>query len=116
MVRSGQDQNMQGGDGTIWRGSAFVCPEADDAITLLHNRFTNHSRTCSNGSIIGHGLKIESGNKTVSYISQLNVTVNSNMIGRNIICEHDDHDTFIIADSVTLIKRGNHTIIVIMMV
>ena len=74
------------GDSTVWRGSAFDCRNND--ISLIHSRFESGTATgeCNNGSIVGQSIKVE-GN---CYTSQLNITVSSDMIGKNIDCVHDN--------------------------
>ena len=73
-------------DLTVWRGSAFDCPTS--GIILLHRRFNSQTTAgeCNNGSIIGRGIRVE-GN---CFTSQLNITVNSDMIGKTIECVHDN--------------------------
>ena len=72
---------------TVWRGSAFDC--ASSEISLLHNNYNSTMRAygeCNNGSIVAQGLRTENG---VTYISQLNISVSTNIIGRTIECLYD---------------------------
>ena len=74
------------GGATVWTGSALNCPLASDEITLLHQRFINGTvRSCNNGATVARSLSVE-GNL---YTSQLNVTVASNIAGKNIMCVYD---------------------------
>ena len=70
---------------TVWRGTAF----SDCEITLLHHRFGDEegtTRTCSNSNITGRSVRIE-GNY---YISQLEITIDPEMVGKIVDCVHDD--------------------------
>ena len=64
------------GTATVWGGSAFNCPNASNAIILRHSQYTlgNSSGDCSNHDIHGQGVSAANS----SFISILNVTVNSN--------------------------------------
>ena len=79
---------MNGGTGgtTVWKGTAFRdC--GNNEITLIHNRFENGtSGDCNNGAITGWSMRVENS----SYVSQLEVIVNSTMIGKGIACAHDN--------------------------
>ena len=73
---------------TVWRGSAFDCAAGE--ISLLHFLYTDdtmsHARAigdCNKGSIVAQGLRVE--NDTY-YISQLNVTITADVIGKNVEC------------------------------
>ena len=71
------------GDTTVWQGTAFSGCE----ISLIHNRFsgpTGTSGACNN--ITGQSMRVESNS---TYISQLEVTITLEMIGKNIVCNHD---------------------------
>ena len=70
---------------TVWRGTAF----SDCEIILLHNRFGDEegtTRTCSNSDITGRSVRIE-GNH---YISQLEITIDPETVGKSVVCAHDD--------------------------
>ena len=78
------------GGSTVWNGTAFDCSNSNDEIALLHNRFSNSSYyiiICNNGDVTGQGLYVEHDQY---YTSQLNVTINPALIGKNIICAHDN--------------------------
>ena len=77
---------------TVWRGSAFDCLSRE--IALLHSQFTENVAygVCNNGSIVGRSLWTENG----CYTSQLNVTVNSDMIGKSIECAYDGGDNIVL--------------------
>lgn len=70
---------------TVWTGSAFNC--SLDEILLKHRQFPENTyRECNNGSITGRSLKVDNG---TYYVSQLNITISSNLIGKTIKCYHD---------------------------
>ena len=69
---------------TIWRGTALECSEAGNEIVLFQS--TTAQGECNNGAIVGRVIRAENN----SYTSQLTVTVNTEMIGRNISCIHDN--------------------------
>lgn len=64
------------GIATVWRGSAFNCPSTSNAIVLHHSQYTsgNSSGECSDHDILGRGVSVVNS----TYVSILNVTVNSN--------------------------------------
>ena len=75
-------------DSTVWRGTAF----SDCEITLLHNRFGNEegtTRTCSNSNITGRSVRIEGSR----YISQLEIIVDPETVGKSVDCLHDNGTT-----------------------
>ena len=77
--------NGTSGDSTVWRGTAF----SDCEIILLHNRFENEegtAGTCSNSNITGRSVRVEGSR----YISQLEITIDPEMVGKSVVCLHDD--------------------------
>ena len=101
---------VMGGPGgaTVWRGTALNCTMSDHEIVLLHSRFesdTGTLRMCSNGAIVGRSLRVENNG---GYISQLNVTVSSDMIGESIECAHDHDGATDMIRSSTLTATGTY--------
>ena len=76
------------GDNTVWQGTAFSGCNNDE-ITLIHNRFGREgaSGVCNGGAISGRIVRVESNS---SYISQLKVAISAEMVGKNIVCNHDN--------------------------
>ena len=74
--------NGTSGDSAVWRGTAFSGCE----ITLLHLRFDGTTRTCSNSDITGRSVRIEGSR----YISQLEITINPETVGKSVACARDD--------------------------
>ena len=111
LTRSGQ------GGKTVWKGTAFKCPNANNEITLVHNQFPTDDGVygaCNNNSIMGRSLQVVVDSHT--YTSQLNVKINSDIRNQNIICQYDE-DTRVISTvgSIKLIKRGMLATIIIML-
>ena len=80
------------GGSTVWSGTSFDCPNSNNEITFLHNKLlANKSEPgeCNNGSIVVHSLKIDPKNNI--YTSQINVTINSDILGQTIICQYYDY-------------------------
>ena len=76
-------------DTTVWQGTAFSGCNNDE-IALIHNRFggvSGASGVCNSGAITGWSVRVENNS---SYISQLEVTVTAEMIGKNIVCNRDN--------------------------
>jgi hypothetical protein len=76
------------GDSTVWRGTAFSDCNIRE-ITLLHNRFGNKegtTGTCRNGDVTGWSMRVEGS----LYVSQLEITVDPEMVGKSVVCAHDD--------------------------
>ena len=73
----------------MWTGDFFVqCPNNKREMILQHEVSDSEfvDQMCNNGSIIGRIIGIENG----VYISQLNVTLTSDIVGRSIECAYDN--------------------------
>ena len=97
----------QGGN-TVWSGTAFDCYNSDNAIILFHTRFNNFGSggeyaSCNNGSIKAQNLRVDTED---TYISQLNVTINPNILGQTITCLYDEGTKHYTIGSVKLIEKG----------
>ena len=79
---------------TIWMGDFFSCLADSQVIELVHSQLiTNrpegkafNARTCNDGNIVGRIVRVENGR----YISQLNVTLTSDIVGKSIECAYDN--------------------------
>ena len=75
---------------TVWTGDFFIhCPNNKTVMILQHevgeaSEFID--QTCNNGSIVGRIVRVENG----VYISQLSVTLTSDIVGRSIACSYDN--------------------------
>ena len=92
---------------TVWRGSAFDC--FGDEINLVHILYNNTEShiiraygECNNGSIVAQGVRIEND----TYISQLNVSVSTDMIGRSIECFEDTTYSTLLVGSAIISTSG----------
>lgn len=77
---------------TVWHGTAFNCDVGADSINLLHSQFVSEEGAfgnCNGGAIRGKSLRIENNR----YISQLVVTLSSDMNGETIKCVYDNGRT-----------------------
>ena len=72
-----------GGTRTVWRGTAFNCPNIGNQIILRHTN-SSQSFQCNGGSIEGHLLSINGDH----YTSQLNVTVVNGINNKTVLCTH----------------------------
>ena len=68
----------------MWAGTAFMCQ--GEEISLRHVRFLDSIGACNNGAIVAQGVSIENNH----YTSRINVTLNSELVGRNVTCSLDD--------------------------
>ena len=75
---------ISGGAATVWKGSAFDCPERGNEITLFHN---NNSTVgvCNDGEITARIIRVEND----TYTTQLTVNISSELVGQNITCAND---------------------------
>ena len=74
---------------TVWGGSAFSYQGLNDETILLHCLFPESALgNCNSSSIAGYSVRIDNG---LYFISQLNVTVSSDMIGKSIMCFYDNN-------------------------
>ena len=90
--------NATGSGFTIWRGSAFDCPNIDgeSKIILRHSSFgTSTMGLCNDGAIAGQslGIGIDSLGNAV-YMSQLviDLTASSNVVSRRVECVYRDRN------------------------
>ena len=68
----------------MWRGTAFDCPSIDNEILFLHGS-SDVEKICGDGTIVGRLIRVENN----TYISQLTVSVQAQVVGTNISCFHD---------------------------
>jgi hypothetical protein len=89
-------------DSTVWQGTAFSGCNNNE-ITLIHNRFAREgaSGICNGGAITGRSVRVESN---ISYISQLEVAITAEMVGKSIVCNLDNGTIYTIGQH--LIKIG----------
>ena len=87
---------------TVWNGTHFDCPNSNNAITLLHNRFLSESGNCNNGSIEAKSLRVDEN----TYTSQINITINSNILGQTITCQYYDNIMTSTIGSIKLTQEG----------
>ena len=85
--------SIVGEGNTIWNGTTFNCPSgnsvSNNQIFLCHSAFaTMASGMCNDGAIVGEAVSVDL--EITRYTSRLNVTVNSDVVGRNISCIYDD--------------------------
>ena len=79
---------------TLWMGDFFYCSLSnhEQLIELSHSQLlTNNvhggeAKLCNNGNIVGRIIRIEND----SFISQLNVTLTSDIVGKSIECAYDN--------------------------
>lgn len=93
------------GIATVWRGSAFDCPENGNTIILLHNDFSNGMAhgDCNNGDIIAQGVS-SSGDVLTS---RLSVMVTSSLDGKRVECAVDNGSmTTIVHNSTIQLTTG----------
>ena len=90
---------------TVWTGTAFMCTSGRrNEIILLHSPFNESTKvngTCSNGSIVAEFIEVNGNNCT----SQLNVTFNSFLIGKTVVCVHDDGTNTSVVANYTITSR-----------
>ena len=72
---------------TVWKGSAFQCPDNGNNVLLSHRQFSSGTMdACNNGAIVGRSIRAVNN----CYISQLNVTVSASMNGQTIQCFYNN--------------------------
>ena len=96
---------VTGSGAIVWGGSAFNCPPRRNEITFFLRNNAGTRESCNDGAIIGHIIRAEND----TYISQLTVSVSTEMIGKNISCFHDRPSgaAELIGSSVLTLSRGN---------
>ena len=90
----------------VWHGTAFQCHNTKAEIVLRRSQFNgNVSGSCNNGTIVGWNVVKSSDSDNKTHASRLNVTVTSDMAGKNITCSYDN-STMQNPGSMKLIKTG----------
>lgn len=72
---------------TVWQGSAFLCE--NNNILLRHSQYAlpqGATGECNNGAIRAHSVGVQ-GNR---FVSQLNVSLNSDLDGLSVQCAHNN--------------------------
>ena len=87
---------------TVWKGSAFDCPQLSNEITFLSSSFK-----CNNGAITA--LIITAENNT--HISQLTVSVKAEIVDKSISCFHDVGNTTEMIGSSVILMTSNTVIL-----
>ena len=92
-----------GGGATVWLGTAFQCDgNTHGFIALRHTQFGRSHKpegTCNNGAIIARAIGVVND----SYISQLNVTVSTELNNTTVECCHDYNLTTTVIKSINII-------------
>ena len=104
-ICEGYDQvyecRVTGSGATVWTGTAFDC--SNNEIIILHgSSSTGVEITCNDGAIVGRLIRAENN----TYVSQLTVSVSSQMVGTRISCSHDSRGTHLIGSSVLTLSTG----------
>ena len=94
---------VTGGGATVWRGSAFDCSASNNEIVLLHSSSSSVRNSCSNGAIVGRVARADNN----TYVSHITVSVNAEMVGKNISCFHDSSGINLIGSSLLTLTTGN---------
>lgn len=109
-----------GGITTIWHGSAFDCGPGSDEIWLQHSQFPSRARgSCNSGQILAQSVGVV--NNTY-YISQLNVTVSSDMLNKTIQCYrldlngHDVNLTILTSTTIIIVNTSGTSLYIIVCV
>ena len=97
---------MVGGGATVWKGTAFDCPLADDEVIIFHrmNYTSQRPQTCNDGAIIGHAISVEND----IYKSQLNIQVNDTE-NTTVVCAHDN-GTHTVEIGSAMLNTGSYSI------
>ena len=95
---------------TIWRGSGFNCPRSNfgNEMLLLHSHYNSSVDmylSCNDGHILGSIVRVENDSISLIYTSQLNITLNSELLNMSIECVHDNSTDEIVVGS-TVIPEG----------
>ena len=76
-----------GGGTTLWKGSLFNCPSANNEVVLRHSQFsTGINGACNGGDITGQSIQVVNN----CYMSQLNVRVSSGLANTTVECAYDN--------------------------
>lgn len=104
-----------GGGNTVWNGSAFSCPSNSDSnnnqILLRHSGFGGQGSSrgiCNDGAIVGVGISSEDS----LFISQLNVTVIPDVVGKEIACYYENNlnEVLIGNETITLTSGSKYNV------
>ena len=102
--------NIIGEGTTVWQGTAFNCP--GNAIRLRHIDFGTEAAAgdCNNRAIVGRGYRRMNN----TYISQLNITVDSGLNGRSVECAYaSGSNLFSVATETITLTTGTESLLII---
>lgn len=72
---------------TVWKGSAFQCPDDGNSALLSHRDFSSGTTdTCNRGAIMGQSVRVVNN----CYVSRLYVTIDASMNGQTIQCFYNN--------------------------
>jgi hypothetical protein len=97
------------GSSIVWQGTAFDCPPINEVVILI-SRFTSISHSCNNETIVGWNVVKPNDSSIDTYTSRLNVTISSDMMGKNITCYYDN-GTMENPGSIKIFKTSTHVIL-----
>lgn len=94
---------------TVWKGSAIqdACTSLQE-ISLLHGVFASGiggTSECGGGIVAWRTIGVENG----SYVSQLNITFNTDLIGKEVVCAYDNLEEEITIGSSNISINANLT-------
>ena len=97
----------RGAIATVWRGSIFsvLCPRDVQEFVVLYgdNTFQDgYNLSCNGEAIFSSSSRVETESADLVYLSQLNVTLTSDVIGKSIECVVDDGMREIIVGSLNI--------------
>ena len=98
---------------TLWTGSLFDC--ASNGIILRHRLFEGGSASgargeCNNGAVTAHSIGVLRENNTNCYISQLNISMNTDRNNKTVTCIHISgplNETVVDTTAIGYIYAGN---------
>ena len=101
-----------GEGGTVWTGSLFDC--TSNGIILRHRLLENGSASgargeCNNRAVTAHSIGVLRENNTNCYVSQLHISMNTDINNKTVTCLHTfgPNETVVDTTNVGYISAGN---------
>ena len=85
---------------TIWKGSAFVCPTAQNQIVLRHSEFNRTDLVLCGGDIVATRLRVDGD----CFTSQLSVNISDQVNNTTVMCAHNSIDEVIFLSTIRIVS------------
>ena len=89
--------SVTGKGSTVWQGNAFHCDDSEGSLVLRHSQFASgmYEEVCNGGEVVARAIGVNDS----MFISQLHLTVSSEMNNKTVECAYDNGTTVSVIDT-----------------